>query len=118
MEKTLRLNLSLLVLGAILVSSYKKKKWSVLSIVTATFLAQHLLSKSCPSFSFFKRFGLQTRQEIEHEKYALKALRGDFKNIQNNVDKAWNAVNTEKDRRVIGFKRDDTMIQEKGNSVE
>jgi hypothetical protein len=31
-----------------------------------------------PPFSFFRRGGLRTRREIEQERYALKALRGDF----------------------------------------
>jgi hypothetical protein len=29
----------------------------------------------------FRRLGVRTRQEIEREKYALKALRGDFDGV-------------------------------------
>lgn len=108
MEKTLRFNISILALAGVLFGTYKRKRWSVLSVAVTAFLAQHLLSKYCPSIPILKKIGLQTHQEIEREKYALKALRGDFKSIKNNVDKAWEAVNKEKSRRAIGFRIDDT----------
>ena len=112
MEKTLRFNISVLALAGVLFGTYKKKRWSVLSVAITAFLAQHLLSKYCPSIPLLKKLGLQTHREIEREKYALKALRGDFKSIKNNVDKAWEAVNKEKNRRAIGFRIDDNNATE------
>ncbi|MES2559370.1 MAG: hypothetical protein V4590_06495 [Bacteroidota bacterium] len=106
MERTLRLNISILALAGVLFGTYKKNRWSVLSIAVTAFVAQQLISKWYPTRSLLKKLGLQTHREIEHEKYALKALRGDFKSIQNNVDKAWEAVNKEKDRKTIGFMKD------------
>ncbi len=106
MEKTMRFNISVLALAGVLFGTYKKKRWSVLSIAVTAFLAQHLISKWCPSLSILRKIGLQTHQEIEREKYALKALRGDFSSIKNNVDKAWDAVIKEKDRKAIGFMKD------------
>jgi hypothetical protein len=106
MEKTLRFNISVLALAGVLFGTYKKKRWSVLSVAVTAFLAQHFISKWCPSLPLLKKLGLQTHQEMEREKYALKALRGDFKSIKNNVERAWDAVNKEKNRKTIGFNRD------------
>lgn len=106
MEKTVRFNISVLALAGVLFGTYKKKRWSVLSVAITAFLAQHLISKWCPSIPILKKIGLQTHREIEREKYALKALRGDFKSIKNNVEKAWDAVNKEKSRKTIGFMKD------------
>lgn len=106
MEKTLRFNISVLALAGVLFGTYKKKRWSVLSVAVTAFLAQHLISKWCPTIPFLKKIGLQTHREIEQEKYALKALRGDFKSIKSNVDRAWDAVNKEKSRPTIGFMKD------------
>ena len=30
----------------------------------------------------FRRFGVRTASEIDHERYALKVLRGDFERVQ------------------------------------
>jgi hypothetical protein len=106
MEKTLRFNIAILALAGVLFGTYKRKRWSVLSIAVTAFVAQHLFSKWCPSMPLLKKIGMQTNKEIEKEKYALKALRGDFKSIQNNVDKAWDAVNKEKGRKIIGFSKE------------
>jgi hypothetical protein len=40
----------------------------------------------------FRKWGIRTRSEIDREKYALKALKGDFKNIRGTGD-IWEAVN-------------------------
>jgi hypothetical protein len=47
----------------------------------------------------FRRKGVRTRREIDAEKYALKALRGDFSNVPVNGEPAesaaiaWRAAN-------------------------
>jgi hypothetical protein len=57
------------------------RKWFVLSGVVAGFLLQHGLQGWCPPLLLFRRMGFRTRTEIDHERYALKALRGDFADI-------------------------------------
>jgi hypothetical protein len=47
------------------------------AVVLAVFL-EHVAQGWCPPAAMFRRLGLRTRQEIDAEKYALKALRGDF----------------------------------------
>jgi hypothetical protein len=48
--------------------------------VTA-FLLQHALQGWCPPVPVFRRLGVRTTAEIDRERYALKALRGDFKRL-------------------------------------
>jgi len=43
-----------------------------------SFLFQHAVQGWCPPVPVFRRMGVRTRKEIDREKYALKALRGDF----------------------------------------
>lgn len=56
----------------------KSRKWLILPLVVSIFLLQHAVQGWCPPVSVFRRLGIRTRREIEVEKYALKALRGDF----------------------------------------
>lgn len=54
------------------------RRWLVLPIVVQTFLLQHALQGWCPPISVLRRLGVRTAEEINQERYALKALRGDF----------------------------------------
>jgi hypothetical protein len=46
-------------------------------LVTA-FLFQHALQGWCPPVPVLRRLGFRTMREIDTERYALKAIRGDF----------------------------------------
>jgi hypothetical protein len=48
--------------------------------VTA-FLFQHAVQGWCPPLPILRRLGFRTASEIDTERYALKALRGDFGSI-------------------------------------
>lgn len=102
MERTLQLNAAILVLGGILLYS-NNKKWAILSIFATAILAQQAFMGNCGPFKFMKFFGVRSRKEIDKEKFALKALRGDFDNIKNDIEKAWESVKEKEDKRPIGF---------------
>ncbi len=59
----------------------KSRSWFILPLTVSAFLFQHAVQGWCPPVSVFRRLGIRTRKEIEVEKYALKALRGDFDEI-------------------------------------
>lgn len=59
----------------------RSKIWLILPTIASTFLLQYAVQGWCPPVSILRRFGFRTRQEIDLEKYALKALRGDFDKI-------------------------------------
>jgi hypothetical protein len=50
--------------------------------VVAGFLLQHAVQGWCPPVPLFRRLGFRTAAEIDYERYALKALRGDFRNVR------------------------------------
>jgi hypothetical protein len=57
------------------------RRWLVLPIVVQAFLLQHALQGWCPPVPVLRRLGIRTADEINVERYALKALRGDFEAI-------------------------------------
>ncbi|MBA4016093.1 MAG: hypothetical protein C0483_02780 [Pirellula sp.] len=57
------------------------KKWFVLPAAIAGFLLQHAVQGWCPPLPILRRLGFRTASEIDYERYALKALRGDFRNV-------------------------------------
>ncbi|OHB64559.1 MAG: hypothetical protein A2Y77_14155 [Planctomycetes bacterium RBG_13_62_9] len=63
-------------------------KWYLLSGVVAAFLIQHAVQGWCPPVSIFRRLGVRTSAEINHERFALKALRGDFANVHMDGDQS------------------------------
>jgi hypothetical protein len=46
------------------------------------FLLQHAIQGWCPPVPILRRLGFRTADEINRERYALKALRGDFKDAE------------------------------------
>ena len=57
------------------------RKWFLLSGAVLAFLVQHALQGWCPPLTVLRRLGVRTRREIDEERYALKALRGDFSGL-------------------------------------
>jgi hypothetical protein len=57
------------------------RRFFVLPAVVAGFLLQHALQGWCPPLPLFRRLGVRTAAEIAQERYALKALRGDFRHL-------------------------------------
>lgn len=91
-ERTLEMNAAAFALTGTILGALVNRKWLVLPAVVATFLAQHAVQGWCPPLAILRRMGLRTRPEIDREKYALKALRGDFKETSDSAE-AWAAVN-------------------------
>jgi len=82
MERVLEVNASALAFtGVSLAVASGNKKWLIIPGIVLPFLFQHAVQGWCPPVPLFRRLGVRTRQEIEREKYALKALRGDFEHI-------------------------------------
>jgi hypothetical protein len=79
MERLLETNASALAgLGVGLAALTGNRKWLIVPGVVLSFLFQHALQGWCPPVPVFRRLGVRTCEEIDREKYALKALRGDF----------------------------------------
>lgn len=65
-----------------LVMAIRNRGWLLLSIAVQSFFMQHALQGWCPPLPVLRRLGFRTEAEIQAEKYALKALRGDFAESQ------------------------------------
>ena len=57
------------------------RKWLIVPFVVQSFFLQHALQGWCPPIPVLRRLGVRTAGEIEEERYALKAIRGDFQDL-------------------------------------
>lgn len=80
-ERVLEMNASSLALGGLLLGATVNRRFFVVPALVCGFLAQHAVQGWCPPINFFRRFGFRTATEIDYERYALKAIRGDFRNL-------------------------------------
>ncbi len=80
-ERWLETNASALALARAVLGLTLHRKWLVLTCTVTGFLLQHAISGWCPPLPILRRLGIRTRSEIAREKFALKVLRGDFKDL-------------------------------------
>jgi hypothetical protein len=67
------------------------RRWLALPIVVQSFFLQHAIQGWCPPLPFLRSLGVRTMQEIDAERAALKALRGDFRDVRH-ADQALEAA--------------------------
>lgn len=99
-ERALEANASALALTGLCMGTTFAKRWYLLSAGVMGFLLQHAVQGWCPPVGLFRRLGFRTPSEIEQERSALKALRGDFAdvepqredNVNARVEQAYRAV--------------------------
>ncbi len=77
-ERVLQTNFGVVNLASIILGALAARPWFLLTGVAAGFMAEHALKGWCPPVPVFRRLGFRTMREINEERYALKALRGDF----------------------------------------
>jgi hypothetical protein len=58
------------------------KRWFFVPIAVQAFFLQHALQGWCPPIPVLRRLGVRTMSEIDAERNALKALRGDYASIR------------------------------------
>lgn len=77
-ERVLEANAASIGLAGILLGILADRRFLVLPLAVTGFLLQHALQGWCPPVPFFRKRGVRTAAEINRERMALKALRGDF----------------------------------------
>lgn len=77
-ERTLEANAATAVLVGTTLGASVDRRFFALPALVAGFLLQHAVQGWCPPLPLFRRAGFRTASEIDHERYALKAIRGDF----------------------------------------
>jgi hypothetical protein len=86
-ERVLQTNAPILVLIGIALGARVDRRFLLLPAAVFTFFGQHALQGWCPPIPILRRLGVRTMREIERERYAIKALRGDFDRVPK-VDEA------------------------------
>ena len=81
-ERALEMNAAGLTLVAVVLGLAYDRKWLLLPGVIAGFLLQHAVQGWCPPLPLLRRLGFRTAAEINRERYALNALRGDFREVE------------------------------------
>lgn len=80
-ERLLQTNAPVIVLLGLALGTTVNKRFLLLPAGVFGFFAQHALQGWCPPIPVFRRLGVRTQREIERERHALKALRGDFDHL-------------------------------------
>ncbi|AWM86540.1 hypothetical protein [Microvirga sp. 17 mud 1-3] len=77
-ERTLETNAATLAFTGVALAYKGDRRWLALPALVTAFLLQHAIQGWCPPLPVLRRLGFHTAREIDTERYALKALRGDF----------------------------------------
>jgi hypothetical protein len=80
-ERTLEANAATAVLVGVVLGTAVDRRFYFLPAVVAGFLLQHAFQGWCPPVPVFRPLGFRTQSEMEEERYALKAVRGDFRSM-------------------------------------
>jgi len=75
-ERMLATGSSCLSLLGLALTLTRGRKWVVLPLAVQSFYLQHTLQGWCPPLPVLRRLGFRTPDEINEERYALKAIRG------------------------------------------
>lgn len=79
--------------GTLLSIATGKKKWLILPLLVVIAQTVHSLQGLRLGTSLLRQYGFRPKADIEKEKYALKALRGDFHYEIEVPNAVWDAVN-------------------------
>jgi hypothetical protein len=80
-ERLLEANAATFALIGVALGTFVDRRFYLLPGVVGAFLLQHAIQGWCPPVPVFRRLGVRTASEIDEERYALKALRGDFRDV-------------------------------------
>ena len=81
MERLLQVNAATLIMAGVALGYAVDRRFLLLPGMVLSFFALHALQGWCPPVPVFRRRGVRTAREVERERYAIKALRGDFDRV-------------------------------------
>jgi hypothetical protein len=86
-ERAIEANAAAIGFSGIVLGATVDRRWLTLPALVTAFLFQHAIQGWCPPVPVLRRLGFRTAHEIEHERNALKVLRGDYADIGKAEDK-------------------------------
>jgi hypothetical protein len=95
-ERMLEANAATLAFSGALLAAVHDRRWIALPAVVTAFLLQHAVQGWCPPVPILRRLGFRTPREIEIERNALKAMRGDYA-----MDASKQSTSKERSRRTL-----------------
>jgi hypothetical protein len=81
-ERAIEANASALAFTGVVLGATADRRWLILPALVTAFLFQHAIQGWCPPVPVLRRLGFRTVHEIEQERHALKAIRGDFQSAR------------------------------------
>ena len=87
-ERVLETMVSSFSLTGIVLGATVDRKWFLVPTIVLSFLFVHAIQGWCPPLPILRSLGIRTREEIDRERYALKALAGDFAGISKDPSRA------------------------------
>ncbi|MFZ5782666.1 MAG: hypothetical protein ACOY4R_20895 [Pseudomonadota bacterium] len=87
-ERAIEANASALALVGLTLGVTADRRWLAVPGVVAAFLLQHAVQGWCPPVPVLRRLGFRTAYEIEEERRALQALRGDYDGLPEGAGRA------------------------------
>lgn len=86
-ERAIEANAATLAFIGVALGYFVHLYWLLLPALVTAFLLQHALQGWCPPIPVLRRLGFRTANEIEEERQALKAIRGDFEGLKGARDR-------------------------------
>lgn len=80
-ERAIEANASTLAFVGVVLGFFVHPYWLALPALVTGFLFQHAIQGWCPPIPVLRRLGFRTATEIDTERHALKALRGDYEGV-------------------------------------
>jgi hypothetical protein len=77
-ERALELIFGSVSLTGMAMGMISSRKWYLLPALAGCFMVQHVMAGWCPPLPILRRLGFRKPAEINRERMALKAIRGDF----------------------------------------
>lgn len=77
-ERVLEANAATIAFTGTALGLLAARRWFTVPLLVTGFLFQHATQGWCPPLPLLRRLGVRTSREIAIERFALKALRGDF----------------------------------------
>jgi hypothetical protein len=87
-ERMIEANAASLALAGTVLGLRSSRVYLALPLAVTGFLLQHAVQGWCPPVPLLRRLGFRTQDEINAERYALKALRGDFGSMRDKASAA------------------------------
>jgi hypothetical protein len=80
-ERAIEANAAALAFSGLALGAGRDRRWLALPALVTAFLFQHAIQGWCPPVPILRRLGFRTSYEIDEERRALQAVRGDFDNL-------------------------------------